>query len=123
MPTPALPDTTLRARTVAPPIVLRCVGESGVDPQQSSMPARPFGIGAAPAAFVPMKLPWIWLSSAASSTKMPPLELPEIRLHAPVHGPPGVVPEIPPIVLFVPASISTPYDCPIASEPAAFVPM
>src|SRR5215211_4166826 len=123
MPTPALPEMTLRALAVVPPIVLRCVGDSAADPQHSSTPACVFGMAPVPLAFVPMKLPRIRLSVAPSSTKTPPLVLPEIRLHAPVQGPPGVVPDVPPSVLFVPPSTTTPYDCAIAAVPPAFVPM
>ena len=53
------------------------------------------GSAASPAALVPMKLPWIRLSSAASLVRLiPDYVLPEITLRAPAVEPPMRLPAV-----------------------------
>jgi len=89
-PSPPLPETTLRAAGSVPPTWL---------PLESSRttPAPALPRSDRPDVEVPTKLPPTPLAGAPSST-IPSSELPDTRLQTPVHGPPGVVPTMPPTV-------------------------
>src|SRR5438067_1276390 len=115
MPRLLLPEIKLRAADVVPPTVLFDASRSTPFPLPSTE---------VPAALVPTKLPNTWLPPPDGPRMEMPVLLPEMRLHAPVQEPPGVVPVVPPTLLFVaPPSIPTPSALPSPAVPVTSVPM
>src|SRR5258708_2181637 len=92
-PAPLLPDSTLRAPGVVPPTMLPEVS-------LTSTPISPFARLDVPDSVRPTMLPCTILPVPDGiQTPIPFTRLPETRLQAPVHAPPGDVPFDPPIVL------------------------
>jgi hypothetical protein len=112
MPSPVLPETTLPAPAVVPPIVLPL-------PCWVKIPKAPLATAAVPAASVPIKFP-ATISRNPSVIKMP-TSFPEMTLPAPAVAPPITLPRIEPEL---PApEIETPYSFPMEPVPLEFVPI
>src|SRR5262249_50995617 len=112
METPAsvLPEMTLPAPAAVPPIVL-------LEALYTNTPTSPLATAASPAAFVPVRLPWTWLSVAPRPAMRPPdPPLPEMTLRASEV--------VPPTVLWDESSMSTPFrTLPAAPVPEELTPM
>src|SRR6187551_1665857 len=91
-------------------------------PDRSATPALALPSGRVPVTSVPMKLPWT-TELVAWETSTPKPVFPETRLHAPVHGPPGVVPVGPPTTFPSLDESSTPFPFGTATVPVGSVPM
>src|SRR5258708_4803672 len=93
---------------------------------KTATPDCPFPmLVAVPLTLVPMKLPCTRLPFAPEPEILTPFRvLFEIRLHEPVQAPPGVVPVVPPMVLFAAPLIKTPFEkLPRKTLPVAVVPI
>src|SRR4051812_38042268 len=108
-PSQPLPEMTLRAPALVPPMVLF------VEPYSIATPSDPLGTAAVPAAFVPMRLPST-VSPLAERNQTPLAWLPEITFPEPAAVPPTMSP-------VEPYWIVTPLrPLPSAAVPPALVP-
>ena len=112
---------TLRAAGEEPPITV------SDEPPPACTPYRALPSAAVPDASTPTKLPetsTLALPAKPPVTSIPVPLLPETRLQAPIHGPPGLVPVDPPITeSSEPLNKEMPVPLPRSSVPVMSVPM